>query len=334
MKPHPGDPYRTTGRYEKIPEQEEFLDRINTLLRPADDAFAPPSDATATPLIFVVGTPRSGSTLLAQLLPSALELGHVSNLMARFHGVPSVGARLQRMLLKTPRCETDFAAEHGLTSDPESTHEFGYFWRRWFPFDETHQVSQEQLARTDIAGLQRELAVIAAVFGAPVVFKNLILGLHIPSLMSWLKAPLFVDLERCRDAVAHSILRARRESPGGESEWWSLRPPEYTNLRELEPREQIAGQILSTRLHIEEALAQIPSQNRIRVTYEELCNSPRGVVARLRGKLEDLGHPVDCRVEPPAELVCRNRNVDRKEEKAFQVAFEHVEGHLDNAKNT
>lgn len=333
MKPPRKNPYRTTGRYNKTPEQEGFIEQINGLLRPPGDTFVHPPEAAAVPLIFIVGTPRSGSTLLAQLLPSVLELGHVSNLMARFHGVPSVGARLQTILLRAPRCEVDFSAEHGLTREPESTHEFGYFWRRWFPFEETHQVAPEQLAQTDAAGLQRELAGIAAVFEAPVVFKNLILGLHIPPLMSWLAAPLFIDLERSRDAVASSILRARRNSPGGESGWWSLRPPDYAELRELEPREQIAGQILSTRLHIEEALAQIPSKNRARVTYEELCESPRGVVSRLRDKLEGLGHPVGCRTEPPDRLVCRNHQVDPAEEKAFRSAFEHVEELRDSAKN-
>ena len=319
---HPGgNVYRSTPRYEKIPAEEDFVAEINRLLRPADDAFVPSPEAFAQPQVFIVGTPRCGSTFAAQLLPSALKIGYVSNLMARFHGAPTVGARLQTMLLQPPRWGVDFVAEHGLTREPESTHEFGYFWRRWFPFEASHQVPAERLEQVDVAGFRRELAGIASVFGAPVVFKNLILGLHIRQLMRWLESPLFVDLVRDRNAVAASILRARRASPGGETSWWSLRPPEYEALKKLSPHEQIATQIISVRSHIENALAQVPMQNQLRVTYEELCKDPRSVVERVRGKLERLGTLAPYRNPPPSGLECRNGSLNATETKVFGVAF-------------
>ena len=53
-------------------------------------------------LVFVVGLPRSGTTLLTQVLAYCLDAGYVNNFAARFWLAPVHGLRLSRLMRGTP----------------------------------------------------------------------------------------------------------------------------------------------------------------------------------------------------------------------------------------
>jgi len=313
--------FRRTGRYEKVPEQEQLLHDINRLLGPCEEAFTAGMDEPPFVTVFLVGTPRCGSTFAAQFFPSAIRMGYVSNLMARFFAAPSVGARLQAVLLDEPTCKASFRAEHGYTREIDATHEFGYFWTRWFDFGETHQVGAETLARVDTAALRREIAGMQAAFDAPMFFKNLICGCHIEFLASAVPRSLFIDLERSPLCAAESILRSRREANGNPDEWWSLRPAEYTWLKDLDPFEQIAGQILCTRRRIEQQLAALPESRLVRLTYESLCRQPQTAADRLAEKLQALGSPAEMRGQIDEAYDYRDADRALPNRERFEEAF-------------
>lgn len=325
-------PFRRTTRYEKNSEQEAFLREINSLLKPGEKAFTNHLITPQHPMVFVVGTPRCGSTFAAQLFPSALSLGYVSNLMARFFETPSIGARLQAMLLEPPTCSTTFQPEYGYTWEIESTHEFGYFWSRWLPFTNTHQASLEALAQVNVAGFLQELAGIEAVFGAPVLFKNLICGLQVDFLATVLPKIVVIDLTRSELCTAESILKARQDAGGSLAEWWSLRPAEYDWLKDLDPFEQIAGQILCTRRRIEQQLATLPEACVMRLTYEQLCRCPNVAVDRLAEKLATLGTPVKHHRRVEGAFDCRDVERSLPNKAAFQAAFAAIEARLADAR--
>ena len=85
------------------------------------------------PVIFVVGVPRSGTTILTQLLLSAFQIGYVNNIVAKFWQAPYIGSILAKSLKNNQQnlnISTD--SNYGFTNEYEGPHEFGYFWRRWF----------------------------------------------------------------------------------------------------------------------------------------------------------------------------------------------------------
>jgi len=322
--------FRRTDRYEKQPEQEQFLREVNRLLGPCEEAFTRELDAPPYATVFLVGTPRCGSTFAAQFFPSVLRLGYVSNLMARFYETPTVGARLQAILLDEPTCERTFRAEHGYTRGIEATHEFGYFWTRWFDFGQTHQVSDEKLARVDTAALRREIAGMQAVFDAPMFFKNLTCACHIGFLAAAIPHAVFLDLVRSELCTAESILKARQDALGNLRDWWSLRPAEYVWLRDLDAYEQIAGQILCTRRRIEQQLEALPAAQVLRLTYEALCTRPAAGADALAATLEALGSPAGRRGDVPASFDYRDADRPLPHRDRFEAAFAALRHRLDS----
>lgn len=233
---------------------------------------------TATRL-FVTGVPRSGTTLLYQLLCASGALGWVSNVAARFYRNPAFGAGVQellRPLLADP--VPVFTSEYGRTGSWAAPHEFGFYWSRHLPFDDSHEPTAEELEEVDWTEVERELAGLSGVLGRPLVFKNNILACVTPALGAHLPGALFLELRRDPADVAHSILRARRVEVGGESAWWSTRVRGWRALQERPPVEQIVEQIARIDAAHDRARAALGATRWRVVSYEELCRDPRGTV--------------------------------------------------------
>ena len=84
-----------------------------------------------------MGVPRSGTTLVSQLVSAHLDVGYINHLVAAFWRAPVTGIRLSKKLIKGVR-ETSFASEFGRTSHLWEPHEFGYFW--------AHHLQQEDMS--------------------------------------------------------------------------------------------------------------------------------------------------------------------------------------------
>ena len=253
--------------FRKDANEESSTQLINECLAPIQKRFE--TAATKSyPILLILGTQRSGTTLLYQLLASRLDIGYPSNLMARFYEVPSVGVFLQKILIGSRLHEKRrYESMHGATKDIEDPHEFGYFWSRHLGVcSDVHEPDNNELKKVDIKRLKIELDSIIGLFDKPVVFKCLLADFFIP-LLKEIPNILFVDLRRNLIDTAYSTLRVREERLGSIRKWWSLRPKNYPLLRELSPMQQIAGQIMAIRKAIERDLANVEEERKLVVQY-------------------------------------------------------------------
>ena len=137
------------------------------------------------------------------------------------------------------------------------------------------------------------------------VFKNLFGAYHMQKLTETLGKVLFIEVERNELDVACSILKARRKFYGDDlHHWWSAAPPEVLELRNLEPRKQIAGQVVCLKRMYERQFQRLAPENRLSISYELLCKAPGEVIDTLRNHVK---RSFDCR------LVLENRPPDRFE---------------------
>ena len=223
------------GAYVKEASDEGFLEGLNAYLEPRERELYR-DYAIDQPLIFVVGAPRSGTTLLSQLLAYCLDVGYIDNFTARFWLAPVHGIRLSRLITGGPQPGA-FESEYARTSRPTDIHEFGYFWRRWLnkhTFDDVVQAAQHE-DEIDWAGLRLTLANIQHEFGRPLVAKNMLGAYHMPRLRRELGKVLFVCIERDPLDACISILDARRKYYSDPDAWWSYVPVEYPQLKDLRP---------------------------------------------------------------------------------------------------
>jgi hypothetical protein len=240
--------------------------------------------------LFITGVPRSGTTLLYQLLCASGALGWVSNVAARFYRNPAFGAGVQELLRPLlPDPVPVFTSEYGRTGSWAAPHEFGFYWSRHLPFHDSHQPTAEELEEVDWTEMDTELAGLSAVLGRPLVFKNNILACVTPALGVHLPDSLFLELRRDPADVAHSILRARRAEAGGESAWWSTRVRGWRALQERLPVEQIVEQMARIDAAHDRARSALGATRWRAVSYEELCRDPRGTVGAALSWAGTLG---------------------------------------------
>src|SRR5699024_10587460 len=105
------------------------------------------------PVLFIVGNARSGTTLLYQWLASTGLFAYPSNIISRFYNAPYIVALIHKMFIDYDKFgelsgdrKLSFNSTLGKTKGPASPHEFWYFWRRFFEFEDIQKLNDQQLA--------------------------------------------------------------------------------------------------------------------------------------------------------------------------------------------
>ena len=103
------------------------LDKVEIAISP--DAERP----LKWPPIFIISAPRTGTTLLYQVMINQFELGYLSNLHEFFYGGPSLlQAVAGRFQVKK---QVGYKSHHGRSKGLQSPSECGDFWYRFFPHE-------------------------------------------------------------------------------------------------------------------------------------------------------------------------------------------------------
>jgi hypothetical protein len=283
-------------KYRKDEGEERFLESFNDFLASREKAFMKP-DRKGYPNIFIFGAPRSGTTLLSQVLAFCLDIGYINNLIARFWKAPLQGIRLSKILLQNLR-QTDFRSVHGVTLHLTEPHEFGYFWIQWLGagthIKKYHQVQWKEL--------QYQLRQISFAFNKPVMYKNILFGMHLKGLSEIFKNSLFIRVERDPVDNGISILKIREERFGNRSHFWSLKPPGFEKWLRSSCYEQIAFQIKEINRLQRECIKKsgIPA---VTVKYSEFCSNPGAIIVSVEETLKASGFAVKRLNEAPGAFI-------------------------------
>lgn len=265
------------------------LAELNELLTPAYRRWLSKLELRRRPTLFIVGAPRSGTTLLTQILASGTDIGFVNNLTARLWRVPALAMAMQQHA-GGPSRPGSFDSELGATFTMEEPGEFGFFWRRWFAYGESHAVAPSQLAGIDGEALCREIMAMGEVAGAPMMFKNLAAcGMNAGFLSRLLPQSLFLFVDRCRVGTARSILKARLRSSGRLDPWFSVRPPGTSARENTDPIGEVLWQIEAIGDHLCAELAEVEPLRLRRIHFDDLTRHPGEVTAAVRAWMSEQG---------------------------------------------
>jgi hypothetical protein len=319
---------RRRSNYRKDTASEDFLRGMNQALAVRERSLY--EERTIDhPFIFVVGLPRSGTTLMSQLLAWGLDVGYINNLIARFWDAPVHGIRLSQATFGDSK-QIEFRSDHARTENVLDVHEFGYFWRQWLHKESLADVARakEQEDSIDWSGLRLVLSNVQHAFARPVVFKNVLGAYHMSRLRNVLGKVIFVLVERDPLDVAVSILDARARYYSDLNTWWSYAPPEVCELLSLDYWSQIAGQVHFLRRFYDAELAQAGADVTVRVTYEDVCRDPRSVLEAVRGVARTTyGCEVPLGAPPPERFPVRTYTDRQAEKDRFASALRRLEEH-------
>lgn len=316
-----------TGAFARNDDLEGLLRELNGALGPVSSALVKAFEP-AMPTIFVVGAPRSGTTVLMQWLASSDGLAYPTNLLSRFYGAPYIGARIQQLLtdsrfdyrgeLKalTGRAE-NFTSDLGKTQGPLEPNEFWYFWRRFIPLVDPEPLNGRPI---DAEGLRHGLAELEQAFRKPFAAKAILFQYDLPLIAGLLPRSLFLYTRRDPTKNAISLLRAREAYWGRVDRWFSVKPPGTARLLGAPATVQVAGQILGTEVSLRKAAATIGPDRFLAFDHEAFCDDPEPVWQWLRSRCRNMG--CDIVGEPNAKLLRRSHPPESADVSSWSTQFE------------
>jgi len=259
--------------------------------------------------IFIVGPPRSGTTLLTQVLTGHCDVGYLTNLHNAVWGAPAVVEQLVHPLRW--RGAPDYRSTFGNTRSWLGESEAPNYWLRFFP-ERPHFVAEDDVEPDRLRALRAAVRRLVRAFGRDIVFKTINNTGRVRPIAAALPEALFIVSRRQPLATARSILEARHSYFGTFDRWWSLESPGWQELAARPAHEQAAEQVLRTYEALDEARRAIGAERFVDVRYESLCDDPRSVLEEIKAFTAiPAAHnasplperfPRDGRVGIPAEL--------------------------------
>jgi LPS sulfotransferase NodH len=307
--------------YKKDPEDEKFLEKFNNILAPHQEEDYQELEEVY-PTLHVIGAPRSGTTLLMQLIASHLKIGYINNLIATFWKAPVYGIRLSKKLIP-PGVNSSYHSDFGRTRGIHEPHEFGYFWSYLLGYKEHAEPDSEFDKKIDWHRVKKVFTNMTHAYGCPIAFKSFLLGWHIKKMQDILPKTCFVWIRRDPLQNAADIIKMRKQFLGSVEEWASLKPKEYSWLKNNPYWKQVVGQVYYLDRAIDNQVQEVKGHNVIEVDYEELCNYPDNVLNKIIEVLEFNGSKVD-KISKPTnsfEVIKEENNLESKERELIRQAL-------------
>lgn len=253
--------------------------------------------------VFVIGPPRSGTTLLYQILTNRFNFIYLDNLSSKLYVVPLIGVWLSRMLHKfSINKKAEYSSNYGKTASPDGPSEAGDFWYRWFPRGEHVYVAPNETHAKNIQELRRQVLGISKIFNMPMLFKNTYNSMRIAPIMEAFPDAIFIVSKRDPLDTAQSILEGRIRSNGNKDDWWSAPPKEVDEIKNHPYWEQVVEQVYYIYKQIEDDASRYGKEHFLYIPYRQLCENPQEMLEKTEQFLKKRGVQVNVKGEAPEEF--------------------------------
>ena len=232
--------------------------------------------------VFIIGAPRTGSTILYQTITNQFDVLYVDNLVCEFHKNFFFGFWLSDKIFKL-KAHNCFKSNHGNTKEcgRHAPSECGEFWYRWLPRDR-HFIDYDDITDKMVKEIREEISTIINYFDKPLVFKNLNAGQRLRLLSRCFPEAKFIFIKREPIFTAQSIIKAKRKVGIADNEFWSVMPKNYKRLEKLNSYEQIIKQIYYIEKQIMEDSKLYRHNNFLTIDYRELGKEFEATLKRCR----------------------------------------------------
>ncbi|MBD3375615.1 hypothetical protein GF406_11315 [candidate division KSB1 bacterium] len=247
------------------------------------------------PPIFIIGAPRSGTTLIYQAFIYYFDIAYMTNLMAELYHAPLLATAFSKFTVS----KNEFHSLYGKTSGLWGPHEGGQFWYRWFPRAPHVYVGPNEMAQSVKASLAHTVHKMSKIAGQPMFFKNTFHTMRIAPLLEIFPDCLFIISHRDPADTAQSILQARIQNFGSPEPWWSVPPQEFSIIKAHPYWDQVVEQVYFCYRQIEADRKRAPDRF-FDLSYREFCQQPNASLERMKEKFVELN--VNLRKRPGYKL--------------------------------
>ena len=254
--------------------------------------------------VFIIGAPRTGSTILYQLITSLLDVSYLDNLanMARYN--PYMGLGFSSRHFKD-QAHRSYSSNFGNTlGDGLHAPAEALFFYKWFPKDRHYTVPAD-LTQDQLTAFRKTINALVDRYNKPLVLKNLSFSLRLQVLKQALPDAKYIVVNRDPLYTAQSLILAMRKNNAPGNKVWGILPKESAQLEGLETFEMVVRQIYFIEKQIHEDLKQIPEDHILYIDYEKLGTGPEKIMDSI---ISLLGSDVEKRpgISVP-EITIQNR---------------------------
>lgn len=250
--------------------------------------------------IFIIGVPRSGSTLLYQLIAYCFEVSYLTNKLAKHNTFPCI---LSLPLSIIGGCNSPelFDSNYGEVPGWRSPSQGWTFWDRWFPSEDQSYVGLNELSEATTKKLRNTILLMEKIYKRPFVNKAMSLGVRILPVSHAFPEALFIRIHRNQLDIAQSILKGRSDYMGDKNKWFSVKPSEYEKIKDKDYITQVCGQIYFLERDMDRDIQIIGKHRCLDIQYAELCTNPKSVIEKIEQfyNLNTYYGQIRKRKEPP-----------------------------------
>jgi hypothetical protein len=232
------------------------------------------------PILFILGSPRTGSTLIYQVVINFFRTFYFSNFIAEhFADHPAVGAALDETL--NPHKPVSYESALGKTNGLWEPSEASLIFRSWFGGEHPSQTESCAVLAGREQHLLASMESISGLAGRMIVTKNAWNCFRIKALATLFPRAHFLWIRRDIGLSALSDLKSRYLK-GSPTIWNSATTANYQEIQKRPYWEQVVEQQYEYNCSIEADLKLYSRSQCIEMWYEELCMDLEPQLGRLQ----------------------------------------------------
>ena len=223
--------------------------------------------------IFILGSPRTGSTFLYQQLISIFNLTFINNLTNyHFYKQPILGFAISQFFegKNNIKMTSFFGKIEGALQPSEGSN----LLKNWCGGGHPSEIKSRKIKNKKISHMQRSINSIESLTQKKLIIKNAWNCFRIRSLSENIPGARFIWIRRDIIQSAFSEFLARKILGGNDGGWSSATPRNYLELKKFQLWKQtLENQYEYTRA-IKSGFKTIKDENKIELWYEDYCSNP------------------------------------------------------------
>jgi hypothetical protein len=247
------------------------------------------------PLLFICGAPRTGTTLVEQVLLHQLPFSFMNNLTAVFPRAPLTANRIFRP--GVPRGGAPYHNYYGKTVGFSGPNDGLHLWDRWLGTDRTK--IRDSLTTVEQVEMRRFFGAMEQLFGRPILAKNNSLSACANLVAEVFDQAYFICMTRDPLYLAQSQLKARLDIHGRDDIPYGLSQSSGNGTVSGDVVEDICRQVLFHERILREQQSRIGAERFWVVPYEAFCQNPSALVCKVAEKVLHQPCPADAMRLPP-----------------------------------
>lgn len=252
-----------------------------TVLWPLEKILLNKSVKTPSPAVFIIGPPRSGTTLIYELMIRRYKFSYISNFAHKLYGTPVAATLIGKPIIEKwcKQCKSAYSSTYGGIKGWGAPSEGGWIWNRWLP--ENHYLDELHVKQLPAQLIKDTVNGIICVMNAPFINKNVMHSVHMRLLDKLFPNCLFIHIEREIKANIRSIVRAHAKVGKNEHEWFSVKPREWEQFKHTDILMRSAAQVHYTHKNIERDTKHLGITRVLKINYEEFCKAPQDTLTKI-----------------------------------------------------